>query len=93
MNFCPALALTDTIAVSASSAQFASIESGKRYWFIASTACYIAQGASPTASAADGSCFVPAGLPVLIDGDGGAKVAVVRSSADGFASLAPARNV
>lgn len=93
MNFCPAIALTDTIAVGVASAQFAATAATGLFWFISSTACYIAQGTNPTASAADGSIFVPAGLPVLIDAAGGIKLAVIRSAADGFASLAPARAV
>lgn len=50
---------------------------------------YIAQGAAPVAaSAADGSMFVPAGMPVVIDGAQGAKLSVIRKgAADGVATL------
>lgn len=50
--------------------------------------CYIAQGAAPTAAPADGSMFVPAGMPILIDGLQGAKVAVVAKSTTGVCTLA-----
>jgi hypothetical protein len=57
------------------------------FLFTCSTACYIAQGANPTASAGDGSMFVPANEPVLIDGAQGAKLSVIRQTADGVATL------
>lgn len=55
----------------------------------ANTDTWIAQGASPTASAGAGSMFVPARTQVYIDGINGAKLSVIRDSADGRASLTP----
>lgn len=56
--------------------------------FTPSVACYIAQGAAPTASAANGSTYVAAGESVLIDGGVGAKLSVIRAGGDdGFGTL------
>lgn len=55
--------------------------------FTCDTDCYIAQGANPTASGADGSQLIPAGQPVLIDGAQGAKLAVIRKAVTGVATL------
>ena len=59
------------------------------YLFTCDIDCYIKQGAAPVAaSAGDGSLFVPAGIPVVIDGAQGAKVSVIRKgSSDGVATL------
>lgn len=63
---------------------------GVAVWiYVANTDSWIAQGASPTASAGAGSMFVPARLPVLVDGANGSHVSVIRDSADGRASLTP----
>lgn len=78
----------DFLAVGAGSLQFAiSMNSGEFYMFASSTACLIRQGSNPTASAAAGSTFVPAGTIVYIDGGVGAKLAVIQSSAGGNATL------
>ena len=59
--------------------------------FTASTMCYIAQHAdTPVASAADGSVLIQAGESVMIWGALGAKLAVIRESADGAATLTKA---
>lgn len=58
-----------------------------RWLFVSSTNCWIAQGAAPTAAAADGSMFVPANVFVTISGKGGAKLSVIQASAAGTASL------
>lgn len=87
----------DEVAVTSSSAQFATltmdtaVPSGLRvYRFVASTSCWLATGANPTASAAAGSLYVPANTALLLDGAiNGAKVAVIRDAADGKASLTP----
>ncbi len=60
---------------------------GETFLFTCDTDCYIAQGSNPTASAADGSLFVPAKEPILIDGSQGAKLSVIRKTADGVATL------
>lgn len=59
--------------------------------FCSSTNCYIGQGATPVASAADGSTFVPANVVVEIDGTCGAHLAVVRQTADGVCTISRRR--
>lgn len=66
---------------------------GERYLFTCDTNCYIKQGTAPVAaSAADGSMLVPANRPVLIEGREGAKLSVIRVSADGNATLQKVRH-
>lgn len=60
---------------------------GEDFVFSSSTDCFIKQGAAPAASAADGSSHVGAGQRVLIHGDLGAKLSVIRVAADGHATL------
>lgn len=43
--------------------------------------------AAPPASAADGSMYVPANVQVILDGNYGPRLGVIRNSADGSASL------
>jgi hypothetical protein len=62
---------------------------GKFYLYVANVDSWIAQGATPTASAAAGSMFVPAGLPILILGNNGADLATIEDVAAGKASLTP----
>lgn len=84
----PVTNTSDSTAVGAASAQFApDLAAGQTWLFVSSTACWIAQGANPTAAASDGNMFVPAGVQVMIDGAGGEKLAVIRDTADGRASL------
>ena len=79
---------TDFTAVAGTSATFgATLLSGSVYVFAASTDCWIAQGASPTAAKAAGSMFVAKGQQVLLDGSQGPKLAVVQDAAAGAASL------
>ena len=90
----PVTAFADHQTVTITSATFDTVmESGKLYLFASSVDCYIAQGDTPTASAADGSTFVPAGHVTLIDGRIAAKLAVVRDTEDGAATLTPAKFV
>lgn len=65
------------------------MQAGVTYRFVANTDCFIKQGASPTATAADGSMFVPARDVVYLSGDNGAALSIIRDSADGKASLTP----
>lgn len=85
----PITSTSDSTAVTVASAQFTpTLAAGQVWMFVSSTACWIAQGADPqTAAAADANMFVPAGVTVLIDGGAGAKLAVIRDTADGRASL------
>lgn len=85
-------AATETIAVGASSAAFTTtLVAGKPYRLVSTTACYIAQGATPTAAAGAGSArlYVPANVPVDLSGSAGVAVAIIQASAGGFASLSP----
>jgi hypothetical protein len=83
---------SDNTAVTASSGQnstIAMVATGT-YLFLSDVSCYLAQGANPTASAADGSMLVPAGVGILLRGSAGAKIAVIASSAStGNCSLSP----
>lgn len=85
----PVAGTSDFQSVTSSEVDFdTTMASGEHYLFTCSTGCYLKQGAAPVAaSAADGSMYVPAGLPVLIDGAQGAKLSVIRESADGVATL------
>lgn len=77
-------------AVGAASAQFADMTANKLYVFHSTTACFIKQGAgAQTASAAANNVAVAAGQSVLIHSGNGVKLAVIRASADGHATLAP----
>lgn len=75
-------------AVGLASAQFATVmDSGVQYVLRANTNLWWrADSANPTASAGDGSHFLAAGQTALIGG-AGYKVAVIRDTADGTASL------
>lgn len=66
------------------------LAAGQLYVFNASTDCYVMQGATPTAAASNGSWFVKAGSPMVVDGNQGAGLAVVRLAADGVCTLARA---
>jgi hypothetical protein len=88
----PVTNLSDKIDVTNASTQFATLNAmaaGQRFRFISTTACWIKQAANPTASAAAGSMYVAAGELVNVKGDHGAKLAVIRASADGIATLTP----
>lgn len=73
-----------TITAATMTPAFATTET---WMFVSSTDCYIAQGAAPTATAADGSMFVPAGVIITLSGKAGAKVSVIRATVDGTCSL------
>lgn len=74
--------------VGAASVQFAAVLAADDVWeFVSSTACFIAQGATPTASGAAGSVFVPPNTPVTIFAGNGATVAVIQQTAGGIATL------
>lgn len=75
----------DNTAVGAASAQNSTIAMtpAGSYLFMSDCSCYLQQGVSPTASAADGSMLVPAGVPLILQGRNGAKIAVIQSGAVG----------
>lgn len=85
----PVAGSSDFKAVAAAETDFdTTMAVTETFVFTCDTDCYIAQGAAPVAaSAADGSMFVPAGQPVLIDGAQGAKLSVIRKAVDGVATL------
>lgn len=88
----PVSSLSDKLDVTAVSTQFGTLDemaAGQRFRFISTTACWIKQGENPTASAAAGSMYVAAGEVINIKGEHGAKLAVIRNSADGVATLTP----
>ncbi len=83
----------DYKTVTNSSAQFdTTLAAGELYELVSTTHALIAQGADPqTAAAADANMVVAAGVPTLISGDLGAKVAIIRVAADGVATLTRVR--
>jgi hypothetical protein len=85
----PIAGSSDFKAVATTETDFdTTMAAGETYVFTCDTDCYIKQGTAPiAASAADGSMFVPAGMPVLIDGGQGPNLSVIRKSADGVATL------
>lgn len=51
------------------------------------------QTATTTATAAAGSAFLPANVPILLDGNNGAKVSVIQDAAGGKASITQVQSV
>ena len=86
-------ARADVIAIGAGSVQCAiTLVAGKLYRLTTSGACWIKQGANPTASAAAGSAFMPANTTTMIDGALGAKIAVIQdATSTGNVSLCETR--
>lgn len=91
------LAILDTVSAAFMSSSIVSaaqvpitLEGNKVYFFTSSTACYLAQGANPTASAGNGSAYIPAGEPIYLHGDAGAKVSVL-ALVVGVVTLTPVR--
>lgn len=79
--------------VTASSQQLGAM-TDNRYLFASTVNCWILQGANPTATAADGSMFVPANTQIVIWGGMGAKLAVLRDGgSDGKCSLTRTSNL
>lgn len=89
----PVTYLSDIIDVGDTSAQFATFNAmaaGQWFRFFATVACWIKQGANPTAAANTAASMpVAAGEAVLINGALGAKLAVIRDGANGKAVLTP----
>lgn len=87
----PITSSSDVTAVAAAAATSGlSLVPGMLYVFVSNTDCFIKQGAAPvTATTGDGSMFVPSRTPVLVSGDNGAALSVIRDAADGKASLTP----
>ncbi|HEX8894459.1 MAG TPA: hypothetical protein VF783_14105 [Terriglobales bacterium] len=78
------------LAVGAASAQSAVVQAAtNRVVLSSTTACWVAFGANPTASAAAGSIYVPANFPmppIAVTG-GTTKIAVIQASAAGSLSI------
>lgn len=84
----PDTSTSDSQAVGAASATMTPTMAKTETWmFVSSTDCWISQGAAPTAAAADGNMFVPAGVIITLSGKGGAKLAVIQASVAGTCSL------
>lgn len=83
-----AAASPDYIAVTTSSQQFTlTLDASIQYVFTSDVACYLKVAANPTASAADGNIYVPAGTPwPLASSTAAVKVAVIGVAA-GVATL------
>lgn len=64
-----------------------------KYSYVSNVATWIAQGASPTASAGAGSMYVPANVVVILDGAYGAELSVIADASSGKASLTPVSTV
>lgn len=65
-----------------------SMSIGSYYMFISSTNCFIKQtDAGTAATGATGSQWLPANTPIFLRGSHGAKLSVIRDTADGKASL------
>ncbi len=89
MSFPVPTTTSDRSTVTASSQQFSPTMVAGEFWVLTSSiACYILQGANPTAAAADTNTYVAAGESVMIAGALGAKLAIIRAgSSDGEATL------
>jgi hypothetical protein len=61
---------------------------GTEIWIFTTTqACWIQQGANPTATVGTGSTLVVPNNPIYIDGGMGAKLSVIQDTTAGHASL------
>lgn len=88
----PVASRSDVTAVGAVAATSGlTMDAGFFYLFVSNTDCFIAQGATPTATAADASMFVPSRTPIILAGSSGAALSIIRDTADGKASLTPAQ--
>ena len=86
----PITSLSDVTSVGIAAATSGlTMVAGTLYRFVANTDCFIKQGTAPTATSADGSMFVPSRAEVILSGDNGAGLSVIRDTADGKASLTP----
>lgn len=93
MRIVPVTSTSDRQTVTLSSVNFdTTLASGTFYVFTTTVAAYIKQGTgAQTATAGDASVLIGAGQSCLIDGALGTKVAVIRATADGEATLTTAK--
>lgn len=73
--------------VTASAQQLGAMAATRSYLFTSTVACYVKQGANPTATAGDASMLVAAGGSVFLWGGDGTKISVIRATADGECTL------
>lgn len=77
-------------AVTTPSATLATnLAEGESYYFVSTTACWVAIGAAPTAAKANGSFYVPPNFPIKITCRDAVKkvVAVLQDAAGGNCTL------
>jgi hypothetical protein len=87
-RYFPLSSSSDSTTVDGTSRTFSqTLANGQKYLFVSTTNCWLKQGTTPTASAADGSMFWPANTPLIIDGGVGPTLAVIQATAGGTASL------
>jgi len=80
---------SDVVAVGAASAQSETVPAHiHKVMLTSTTACWVAYGVNPTASAADGSFYLPADEKVVIGVHPGNRFAVIQASAGGSLSVA-----
>jgi len=90
----PVTSTADFQNITGTAVTFDTVMAAGEYWvFTPSVACYIKQGAAPTASAADGSTLVAAGETVMLDGALGAKLSAIQVSSSGTGTLTRAKFV
>lgn len=88
----PNTAASDEIGVIVTSVTFGTLLMVVRsfYLFTCTTNCWIKQSDAGTAATVGaGSMFWPANVPLFLAGKYGAKLSVIRDTADGKASLTP----
>lgn len=91
MKSTPITTSSVTSTVTVTSAQLTLPTTATAHVFVSNTACWITQGANPTAVAgAAANMFVPPNTFVNVRSALGVKLAVIRDAADGKCSLTPA---
>lgn len=89
--FTPNTLLSEVANVTATSAAFTLVMAVQSdYVFVSTTNCFIKQSANAAAAtAASTSMLWPASQPIKLSGNNGARLTVIRDTADGKASLTP----
>ena len=80
---------SDVVAVGAASAQSEAVPAHIHKVMLASTtACWVSYGVNPTATAGDGSFYLPANTDIELSAHPGNKFAVIQAAAPGSLSVA-----
>jgi hypothetical protein len=80
---------SDVVAIGAASAQSETVPANIHKAMLTSTiGCWVAYGTSPTASAADGSFYLPAGTELVLSVHPGQRFAVIQATTAGSLSVA-----